>query len=46
MSEEMPLVVVGVDGSEHGDAALRRALREASGSEGGSRSSRPGNVAV
>ena len=30
MSEEMPLVVVGVDGSEHGDAALRRALREAS----------------
>ena len=30
MSEEMPLVVVGVDGSEHGDAALRRALRETS----------------
>ncbi|GAA4759901.1 universal stress protein [Actinomycetospora chibensis] len=29
MSEQMPLVVVGVDGSEHGDAALRTALREA-----------------
>jgi nucleotide-binding universal stress UspA family protein len=30
VSEEMPRVVVGVDGSERGDAALRRALREAS----------------
>jgi nucleotide-binding universal stress UspA family protein len=28
MSEENPLVAVGVDGSENGDAALRYALRE------------------
>jgi nucleotide-binding universal stress UspA family protein len=29
MSDETPRVVVGVDGSEHGDVALRRALQEA-----------------